>query len=370
MHITSPHFLVVMLFWAALFAWLSGISPDIIVPILVLGVILGFARTIAVSRRAVGSRKAETPVFRGPRVRRRVSAPLPPTRFAMADLERRIGIGEADLRALEPAYHDARIPKRGGSPQRWRELKVPDAATKRVQRRILHRLLDRIPIHATAHGFERHRSIVTNATPHVGMAVVLTLDLQDFFGSTSDRRVRRLFRVLGWDAETAALLTRLVTHEGALPQGAPTSPRLANLVNVRLDARLAALAAKIGAAYTRYADDLTLSWADDEPTTVRYAMRGVRRISRQEGYDLHLERKVRIRRRHQRQRVTGLVINTHVNLPRERRRWLRAVEHRVRTGREATITEAQLRGWHAYELMLATTTPAAPLAPGASPSSP
>ena len=233
-----------------------------------------------------------------------------------------------------------------------RELRVPDPATKAIQRRLLHGLLDRVPVHPAAHGFERDRSIVTNALPHAGRAVVIRMDIVDFFGTTSERRVRRLFRVLGWDAETAALLTRLTTDGGALPQGAPTSPRLANLVNVRLDARLAALAVRLGGTYTRYADDLTFSFAETQHGALADLLAATTKIIRQEGYALHLDRKLQIRRRHHRQTVTGLVINDHVALPRSRRRWLRAVEHHVYTGRPASISRDQLAGWQALEAMI------------------
>ena len=142
------------------------------------------------------------------------------------------------------------------------------------------------------------------------------MDVIEFFGSTSARRVRRLFRVLGWDAETAELLMRLTTHDGGLPTGAPTSPRLANLVNVLLDARLAGLAEALGARYTRYADDLTFSFEQDDHAALADLLGGTRRIARAHGYRLHVERKLQIRRRHHRQTVTGLVVNERVALPR------------------------------------------------------
>jgi retron-type reverse transcriptase len=178
------------------------------------------------------------------------------------------------------------------------------------------------------------------------------MDIVDFFGSTSAGRIRRLFRVLGWDPETAALLTRLTTDGDALPQGAPTSPRLANLVNVRLDARLARLGQTLGVAYTRYADDLTFSFARTDHAATADLLAATKKIVRQEGYQLHLERKLQIRRRHHRQTVTGLVVNERVALPRSRRRWLRAVEHHVYSGRPASLSRDQLTGWQAFESMI------------------
>src|SRR6185295_19177959 len=121
---------------------------------------------------------------------------------------------------------------------------------KRVQRLILRRLLRRLRSHTAAHGFERGRSIVTAALPHARRAVVLRMDVHDFFLSTKSEKVSSYFRRVGWNAEAATLLTKLCTHRGGLPQGAPTSPRLSNLLNFRLDARLSALARAHGASYT------------------------------------------------------------------------------------------------------------------------
>jgi hypothetical protein len=261
----------------------------------------------------------------------------------------RTGLAAADLLAASPTYRSVTVPKRSGGE---RLLRVPDPATKAIQRRLLHSVFDGIPIHPAAHGFVHGRSILTNARPHAGRAVVIRMDIIDFFGATSPRRVRRLFRVLGWDAETAALLTRLTTDGGGLPQGAPSSPRLANLVNVRLDARLARLAEVLGGTYTRYADDMTFSFAVADHAATADLIAATKKIVRQHGYALHLDRKLQIRRRHHRQTVTGLVVNDHVALPRARRRWLRAVEHHVYSGRPATLTRDQLAGWQAFESMI------------------
>jgi hypothetical protein len=165
-----------------------------------------------------------------------------------AELARRLGLSEVELRAVEPVYRPFTIPKRSGG---TRQLLAPDDRLKAVQRRILRRLLRRLRCHPAAAGFERGRSVVTNALPHVGKPVVVRLDLKDFFPSTRASRVRRYFRKIGWDREATWLLVRLCTHQGGLPQGAPTSPRLSNLVNHRLDARLAALAAYTGPPHYR-----------------------------------------------------------------------------------------------------------------------
>jgi len=204
---------------------------------------------------------------------------------------------------------------------------------------------------------------VTNALPHIGQEVVVKLDIREFFPSIRAARIEQYFRKIGWNAEAALLLTKLCTHEGALPQGAPTSPRLSNLVNFKMDARLAGLAKSRRASYTRYADDMTFSFSRHEVMTkvgplphdrFNDVISAVKVIAELEGYQLHTKKKLRIARRHDRQIVTGLVVNEKVNLPRATRRRLRAIEHNLRAGKPTSISEAQLAGWKALRSMIAT----------------
>jgi retron-type reverse transcriptase len=272
-------------------------------------------------------------------------------RLKVGELARRLGVSEQELRAVEPFYRMAHVRKRSGGDRR---LQVPDSDTKAFQRRILRRVLARLRAHEAACGFERRRSIVDNALPHVGQAVVVRMDLVDFFPSTTADRVKAYFSRIGWNEEAAELLTKLTTYEGGLPQGAPTSPRLSNLVNHLLDARLSRLAARRDAVYTRYADDLTFSFTVDRPKRVRGIIQTASRILESYGYTIHRRKKLHVRRQHQRQEVTGLVVNDGVRLPRTTRRWLRAVKHHQKTGRPTTLRPAQLDGWIALEQMVET----------------
>jgi RNA-directed DNA polymerase len=293
----------------------------------------------------------------------------PDTGRGVDELGRRLGLTVEELLAVPITYREFAIPKRSGGS---RTISAPDGPLKGLQRRIRRRLLARLECHPAATGFERGKSIVTNARPHAGKAVVVHMDIKDFFPSTSVERIRRHFRGLGWNREATELLLRLCTHRGGLPQGAPTSPRLSNLVNWRLDARLSGLAAKFGATYTRYADDITFSFDADEPTVI-HALIGVtkpttvhavigmtKHIVAREGYALHQRRKLHIRRRHNQQLVTGLVVNERVALPRRTRRWLRSVEHHAARGLPTTLTPAQLAGWRALRAMVAKQSAAGP----------
>ncbi|MBI1829932.1 MAG: RNA-directed DNA polymerase [Planctomycetes bacterium] len=261
----------------------------------------------------------------------------------------RLGMTEQELRNVSPSFREVFVPKKRGGQRR---LLVPDADLKSLQRRILHRLLKKLRAHPAAHGFERGRSIVTNALPHKGQRVVIKIDLVDFFTGTKANRIEQYFRRIGWNADVAALLTRLCTAEGSLPQGAPTSPRLSNLVNFNMDSRIARVVQQRNGQYTRYADDITISFPEDYPSRIRGVIQRVKRIVKQFGYRIHVRKKLQILRSHQQQRVTGLVVNRKVQLPRKVRRWLRAVQHRLKTRGSSTLTAKQLAGWRGMQIMI------------------
>ena len=226
----------------------------------------------------------------------------------------------------------------------WRLIEAPKQTLKAVQRKILTEILEKVPAHSAAHGFVRGRSIVSNARPHVGQAVVIKLDLQNFYANVTYSRVVAIFRSIGYCREAAIWLARLTTSavpwslsvpdgdEGTkslyvrrhLPQGAPTSPAIANLSAFGLDVRLSGLIKKFGGNYTRYADDLTISGNDD----FRYALRCVipltEQIVRSERFSLN-HRKRKVIRRGRRQLVTGVVVNQKTNIRRDEFDLLKAI---------------------------------------------
>jgi RNA-directed DNA polymerase len=279
------------------------------------------------------------------------------------ELARRLGLSVESLESIRPCYREFNVAKRSGGVRR---IAAPADELKELQRRILRRLLARLKVHSCAIGFRRGESFVTNARRHVGKQIVIHFDIKEFFHSISAKRVRRYFRAIGWNRPASRLLVRLVTVDGRLPQGAPTSPHLSNLVNHRLDARLAGLANEYDAIYTRYADDIVIS-LDDVQQDLHPIIAAVISILHCEGYRPHLRKKFDVRRQHQRQEVTGLVVNTRANLPRTTRRWLRAVEHRTRQwdtrydasslaggaiARQPTLSKKQLAGWRALVRMV------------------
>lgn len=244
---------------------------------------------------------------------------------------------------LSPHYVLQRIPKSGGGE---RVLLAPKSRLKAIQRRILREMLDKLPLHDAAHGFRAKRSILTNATPHVGQETVACFDLTDFFPSITYPRVCGLFHAMGYSREIAGALAALCstrlpgTRRRVLPQGAPTSPAISNLIARHLDVRLAGLAQTLGFRYTRYADDCTLSGPAQR---LGRLIRTVRAIVRSERFTLH-EGKLRVHRRGACQQVTGLVVNTAPTITRAERRRLRAILHQA----QYSGLEAQNRNGHAH----------------------
>ncbi|WP_437679700.1 reverse transcriptase family protein [Sorangium sp. So ce131] len=279
------------------------------------------------------------------------------------------------------------IPKRDGSA---RTITSPKRELKRAQRWALRNLFERLPVHAAAHGFLASRSIVTNASAHAGADTIVKVDIKDFFPTITWRRVRGLLRKAGV-AEGPATLVALLSTEAprevvqfrgqtlyvaagprVLPQGAPTSPAITNAICLRLDRRVSGLARKLGFRYTRYADDLTLSWRAAHVTGATVApggaaprprapvgalLRGVREILNAEGFRLHPSKTV-VMRKGSRQKVTGLIVNgaseavPAARVPRERVRELRAAIRNRELGRPGKgETLAQLKGLAAFVYM-------------------
>ena len=252
------------------------------------------------------------------------------------------------------------INKRNGTP---RQIWSPIPRLKFVQRWILENILNNLTTHGAAHGFVRGKSIVTNAAVHSNSSLLIKLDVKDFFPSVHWRRVKGVFRHAGYPEQIATLLALLCTEsprqmvqqngktyyvalsDRALPQGAPTSPALTNIVCLNLDRRLTGLADKVGLRYSRYADDLTFSLPANSTSTENAAqpsdhnqligqlLGSVHKILREEGFILN-DDKTRVIRMGNQHNVTGMVINGEgvPRVPRKIKRMLRATLHNLDSG--------------------------------------
>jgi RNA-directed DNA polymerase len=268
------------------------------------------------------------------------------------DLAVAMGISIGQLRFLSFSRNVAtishyvrfQIPKKTGG---VRDISAPLPRLKQAQQWILDNILDQVVLHSTAHGFRRGRSIVTNAQPHVGALVVINLDLQNFFPSISYRRVKGIFCSLGYSEAIATILGLICTEPDIteveldgrsyyiaqtgrhLPQGAPSSPALTNLLCRRLDRRLEGLASDRGFVYTRYADDLTFSTTNSEKMReIGNILKGTQGIVAHEGLVIHPD-KTRVLRQSQQQEVTGVVVNQKLNVDRSTLKRFRATLYQI-----------------------------------------
>ncbi len=301
---------------------------------------------------------------------RMVRRPFPgaPRLDGVADLAALLGedVGHllwlADARGLErterrEALRHYRYRWRRRDDGRVRVLEAPKDRLKAAQRTLLDELLVRVPPHDAAHGFVRGRSALSHASAHVGRRVVVGFDLEDFFAAVPAGRVFATYRTAGYPEPVAHALTALATNVvpahvraalprprradriGAhhrlgrrlavphLPQGAPTSPALANLAAHGLDRRLAALAAAFGGAtYTTYADDHAFSGGPEQLRRAPDLRAAVAEVVAGEGFALN-RAKSRLMTDAGRQRVCGIVVNARPNVARREYDRLKALLH-------------------------------------------
>lgn len=285
----------------------------------------------------------------------------------LSQLQRRTPAGR-----LHP--YDYRWITRAGKVARL--LEEPTPILKGTQRRLLDEVLNLVPTHPAAHGFVRGRGALSNARQHVGERYLVTMDLKNFFGSISHRRIYGVFRSMGYPEPVAATLAGITTNRTPqwvlsampvggdpndrflqaarlkdlhLPQGSPSSPALANLVAYTLDCRLTGFAHVLGASYSRYADDLTFSGDIDLRSRLGQLLRGVERIVNDEGFAIN-PRKTRVRGAGVRQEVTGIVVNERLNARRQDYERLRAILHDAQTRGPQAANREDVANFHDHLL--------------------
>lgn len=257
--------------------------------------------------------------------------------------------------ACSAHYQIQAVKKRSGG---CRLIEAPKARLKRAQREILRQILDRLPVHAAAHGFVPQRSTLTHARLHVGQKWILRMDLEDFFPSIDGSRIFGLFRSLGYPYEVVQALANLTTHvlgldviretvhgrdqtesnertisnlarlyfRRHLPQGAPTSPMLANLIAYRFDCRVAGLAKTCNVTYSRYGDDLLFSGSTIRRSSLEKMADHVGAIAIEEGFRVR-HRKTAFIPQSQQQLAVGIVLNEKPNIARQEYDQLKAILH-------------------------------------------
>jgi len=271
-------------------------------------------------------------------------------------------------------YSRFEIPKRSGGS---RLISSPKPKMRIAQSWINGQILEKLTPSPYAYAFRPKTSIVDNAKQHVGKSVIVKLDIKDFFPSITFNRIRGYFEFLGYNPGVATVLALLCTDaprvritirgrsqivavgDRSLPQGACTSPALANLIASRLDLRLVGLVQTFSGewTYTRYADDLTFSTTDVNPS-IGKLIAAVTHIAKDENFEIKSE-KTRIMRSPRRQSVTGLIVSEDVRIPKATIKNMRALFHNIETKGKNVVSEEMgkdsinvARGYWAYLYMV------------------
>ncbi|HGX3642182.1 TPA: retron Ec67 family RNA-directed DNA polymerase/endonuclease [Escherichia coli] len=281
------------------------------------------------------------------------------------DLARLLGIDPVFMtrviyiRNTDNLYSQFTIKKKNGSD---RHISAPDPELKEIQSRLsdlLQDCLNNIRENSKednnfSHGFERNRSIITNAEKHKSKKWVLNIDLSNFFDEFNFGRVRGYFlknKNFSLNTELSTLIAKIACHQDKLPQGSPCSPVITNLILVSLDRRLSNLCNRVGCTYTRYADDITISTNKKEfprniikshnENSIDLNKNFLKEII-SSGFQINLN-KLRLFDRKCRQEVTGLTVNRFVNVDNKYAKKIRAMAHSLFTKGGYTLTDKKTR---------------------------
>lgn len=220
-------------------------------------------------------------------------------------------------------YREFEIPKRSGGK---RKITAPLPALLECQSWIYENILTKVKIHYSAHGFTFNKSIISNSKVHVGQNHFLKIDLKDFFPSITINQVITVFKSLGYTHKVSFYLASICCYGDVLPQGAPTSPMLSNIVARSLDNRLMRYSKKFNLKYTRYADDLAFSGESIQVKHIEY----ITKIVNTCGFSVN-EKKTFLQQEKHKRIITGISIAEDViKVPREYKRKLKLEIHCIR----------------------------------------
>lgn len=246
------------------------------------------------------------------------------------------------VRNCDKTYSYVTIKKKNGND---RMLLVPGKQLKRIQRIILRRILNKIPVSEYATAYKKGATLYSNASPHTNKKYLLKLDITDFFYSIDFLTVYRFVFIKYYPKQISYMLTKLCCKNGFLPQGAPTSPALSNLVLKSFDDYIGEWCKKRGVTYTRYCDDMTFS--GDRPLSDVY--KKVKNVLDKNGFDLNENKTVFVSSGN-RQSVTGLTVNEKVNVSKDYKRKLRQeIYYALKFGFEDAIIKSDNKNFITVE---------------------
>lgn len=268
----------------------------------------------------------------------------------LASVERDLGFSAKTLYGLsnnlEKHYHNVLIPKRDGSK---RKLSVPDLILKSVQKSIADNILAQYPVSSYAKAYKIGSNVQRNAQPHVGKKKILKLDIEGFFDHILYSQVKNIVFCEEKFAEPIrVLLTMLCYYKESLPQGAPTSPAITNIIMYDFDEAVGAFCNEKKIAYTRYCDDMTFSGDFDEGEVIAFVKGELCKLG------LFLKnRKTAVIPASKRQTVTGIVVNEKLNITKDYKKKIRQEMHYIQKfGLDEHIKRCKIADKQQYVLSL------------------
>ena len=268
----------------------------------------------------------------------------------LASVERDLGFSAKTLYGLsnnlEKHYHNVLIPKRDGSK---RKLSVPDLILKSVQKSIADNILSQYPVSSYAKAYKVGSNVQRNAQPHVGKKKILKLDIEGFFDHILYSQVKNIVFCEEKFAEPIrVLLTMLCYYKESLPQGAPTSPAITNIILYDFDEAVGAFCNEKKIAYTRYCDDMTFSGDFDEREVIAFVKGELCKLG------LFLKnRKTAVIPASKRQTVTGIVVNEKLNITKDYKKKIRQEMHYIQKfGLDGHVSRCKIADKQQYVLSL------------------
>jgi len=274
-----------------------------------------------------------------------------PILLSVKDVAKAMNITVAEIRFLAYSrknsktshYKRFKVAKKSGG---FRLISAPMPRLKKAQHYILEHILNKVNMHPKAHGCVLEKSILSNALPHVNKGVVINQDLKNFFPSITYNRIKGVFKSMGYSEQVAVIFALLCSEPKILdvsllgenyfaqqghrflPQGSPCSPAISNIICKKMDYRLDGLASKYGFTYSRYVDDITFSGDKEQFSKITSILNYSKKIVKSESFTLHSD-KLRLMKRHQRQEVTGVIVNEKPNINKKSLKRFRALIYQI-----------------------------------------
>jgi len=223
----------------------------------------------------------------------------------------------------ENFYRSFKIKKKNG---KSRTITEPLPSLKEIQYWILNNIIKRIPPNPYNNAYTEGKSIVTNAKFHRKQVKVLNVDIEKYFDNIDQKRVKDMFKSLGYNSNISEVMSLLLTLKNGLPQGSPSSPYLSSILTKKLDIELLEYSRSKELRYSRYADDITISGNFKE----REVIPDLKRVIKEHGFDIN-HSKTSVKKQHQRQMVTGIVVNEKLSIKKKDLKELRQNIHYVKT---------------------------------------